>query len=314
MSEALRNRILFYVALPVVIGFLLGANQTGIGQWMPWWASVVFWVTCTLASWMVFHAGTVVAAAILRPWEPPLSAKLALGLAIASIPARLLINAYLGAFEGLLDGGRAVQALPEAQLSWDFTIRYIQGWSGPYVVWISANVFFDRVVGFSRYRPPAQHANPTAEITHDLSVRATNRDPDHPVAGDLDASNSETAGPGAAPFPTASEQPLVSPLLSRLPRSLGLNILAVKSEDHYLRVFTERGDALILYKLSTAMEELERHGYAGLQVHRSYWVRSQAIVALVADDRKLVARLSTGQVVPVSQTYRESVRRAVGGK
>ena len=286
MREHVRNAMLFYFGLPAVVGFLLGSNQTGVGQHLPWLASVAFWVTATLVSWAVFHLGTLVAAHLLRPWEPPLIAKLAVGLLFASLPARLMINFYAGAFEGLFDDGYSLRVLPRPELSWSFLVAYAKIWAGPYVLWISANLFFDRVVGFSRYR---------------LAPR-------HEAEGDGFAVRQVPQAEAARP--TGQSMPAVSLLLSRLPPSLGFNIVAVKSEDHYLRVFTDHGDALILYKLSSAIEELETLGYSGLKVHRSYWVRREAIRGVRPDGRNLVVELDGGLTVPVSQTYRETVRTA----
>lgn len=298
MREHTRNALFFYLGLPAVIGFVLGSNQTGaIGQHLPWWASILFWVTATLMSWLVFHLGTVAAAYLLRPWEPPLIVKLAVGLLFASLPARLMINDYAGAFAPLFSDGYTVRTLPQASLSWAFAAAYAKIWSGPYVLWISANIFFDRIVGFSRYRPRPRHeplSEPRGFAIRQLWLPGGSRTDSEPPAG-----------------PPDRALPAVSMLLSRLPPSLGFNIVAIKSEDHYLRVFTDHGDALILYKLSTAIEELEALGYAGLRVHRSYWVRREAISAVHPEGRNLAITLSTGLNIPVSQTYRETVRTGV---
>jgi LytTr DNA-binding domain len=60
------------------------------------------------------------------------------------------------------------------------------------------------------------------------------------------------------------------PLLSRLPRALGSNILCLQMEDHYVRVHTPAGSELILMTLREAITELG--GLEGLRVHRSWWV------------------------------------------
>ena len=41
-------------------------------------------------------------------------------------------------------------------------------------------------------------------------------------------------------------------------------------EDHYVRVFTDAGESLILLRLSDAMAEVR--DVPGLQIHRSHWV------------------------------------------
>jgi DNA-binding LytR/AlgR family response regulator len=103
---------------------------------------------------------------------------------------------------------------------------------------------------------------------------------------------------------------MVSELFSKVPRRLGYDVLMVRSEDHYLRVHTSKGDALVLYRLSDAIEELDDLGYRGLRVHRSYWVRLEAVEGSETDGRKTSLRLRGGLAVPVSRTYREVVRSA----
>lgn len=285
MNSYRTNAIIFYVGVPGLIGLLLGVNAAGIGFFMPWPVSVFFWITATLGAWWVFHLGTLAAQQLLKPWSPPLVAKLALGLALASVPVRVLINKYVGLFEGVLQDGRQVQTLPPMSLSWTFLIEYFKFWIGIYILWISVNFFFDRVVGMSRYR----------------------ESPAPPRAGPMDAPGADT--PEQATVSPASTGPVISLFLSRLPRAIGVDVRALQSEDHYLRVFTGRGEALILYRLSDAMNELKALGYDGLQVHRSYWVKRDAVVSHQFEGRKCSLKLDTGLSVPVSQTYREVVRR-----
>jgi hypothetical protein len=301
MREHTRNALIFYVGVPAVVGFLLGSNKAGFGQFLPWGASVVFWVTCTFAAWIIFHLGTLAAAYLLKPWEPPLIAKLAVGLLIASIPSRLLINLYAGLFTTFISEGHGVRTLQSATPSLQFAIDYAKLWSGPYVLWISTNILFDRVVGFSRYSPRPRYDHESD--TRGFAVKNLAGPADHGRTPAPEANQSEDPVP-------SPDKLAVSQLLSRLPPSLGFNIMAVKSEDHYLRVHTDNGDALILYKLSGAIEELEALGYAGLRVHRSYWVRREAIASVSAQGRQLVVNLNNGLTIPVSHTYREMVRLA----
>ena len=53
------------------------------------------------------------------------------------------------------------------------------------------------------------------------------------------------------------------------------SLLAIKSEDHYLRIYTSIGEELILMRLSDAVESLA--GADGMQTHRSWWVARHTI-------------------------------------
>ncbi len=85
------------------------------------------------------------------------------------------------------------------------------------------------------------------------------------------------------------------------------NIFAVKSEDHYLRIFTSLGEAMILLRLYDAITELE--GIEGVQTHRSWWVAIDAIDRLEKDYGKNRFILKSGIEVPISRGYAPTLKR-----
>jgi hypothetical protein len=90
-----------------------------------------------------------------------------------------------------------------------------------------------------------------------------------------------------------------SDLRAKLPRSLRAEpILALTSEDHYLRVHTPKGEALIHMTLADATALLP-HGF---QVHRSHWVANTAIKSVGTNRVELV----TGLTVPLSRHRRRA--------
>ncbi|KCZ90004.1 LytTr DNA-binding domain-containing protein [Hyphomonas johnsonii MHS-2] len=97
--------------------------------------------------------------------------------------------------------------------------------------------------------------------------------------------------------------------LGRLPvRYRGAELYAVSSEDHYLRIHTDRGEELILMRLADAMRELD--GAKGLQTHRSWWVAEAGVADARREGGKLVLVLKSGKEAPVSRTYQRAVREA----
>lgn len=98
--------------------------------------------------------------------------------------------------------------------------------------------------------------------------------------------------------------------MSRLPAYLGTDIRYIQMQDHYLRVVTRGGEALVLMPFRDALTELD--GVEGLQVHRSWWVALGAIAQVVRDGRKTVAVMVDGAHVPVSDTYRAALRNRIG--
>ncbi len=110
---------------------------------------------------------------------------------------------------------------------------------------------------------------------------------------------------GAAPVTSATDD---NRFRARLPLHLqDARILALVSEDHYLRVYTDGGNAMILMRLSDAVAELG--GKRGAQTHRSWWVARDAVTKAVRGDGKAVLTLSDGTEAPVSRTYYRALSR-----
>ncbi|AYG94326.1 LytTR family transcriptional regulator [Brevundimonas naejangsanensis] len=107
-----------------------------------------------------------------------------------------------------------------------------------------------------------------------------------------------SAHEGAAPLP-AGEPAAGQRLLERLPPRLGREIIALGMEDHYVRVFTRRGDTLILMRMADAIHELG--ALEGAQVHRSWWVCKAAVAGVERRGRGGWIRLDTGLEVPVAR-------------
>jgi hypothetical protein len=100
-------------------------------------------------------------------------------------------------------------------------------------------------------------------------------------------------------------------LAGRLPPHLKeARLLALEAEDHYLRIHTEAGSALILMRLSDAARALGSS--AGQQVHRSFWVAGSAIAGTQRRDGRLFLRLVNGMEIPVSRSHREALMRKLG--
>lgn len=97
--------------------------------------------------------------------------------------------------------------------------------------------------------------------------------------------------------------------LSRLPpRLAGATLLAVESDDHYLRLHTSKGRELILMRLSDAIAELE--GIEGARTHRSWWVARAAVVSAERAEGRATLTLADGVQVPVSRSYAKPLRDA----
>lgn len=85
----------------------------------------------------------------------------------------------------------------------------------------------------------------------------------------------------------------------RLPYRIGRTVRCLQVEDHYVRVHTSQGSALVLMSLTQAIAGLE--DIEGAQTHRSWWVARDAVVGVVEDGRNTRLRLVGGLEPPVSR-------------
>lgn len=280
-----RQGVLFFVLIPLLIGMLLGANRTGIAMHMSWPVGVVFWSVTTVGVWLLLYLGSELAGALLKPWQPSLAVVLVVGAIIGSLAARYLMYYSVEAVQSLLLSGRTPQALPSFSASWSFVGYYLKAWFGVFLLWTAIGLFFDHLFHFPRYSRTfgSEHA--------DAGVA---RGP---------ARENGPANPGE-PAPVVPQ----CPLLERLPDRLGNNVIALKAEDHYVRVYTDRGSDLVLHRFSDAIRELGPE--SGIRVHRSYWVRPDAVQTVSSHGRGMLLTLSNELEVPVSQTYAALAREA----
>ncbi len=91
-------------------------------------------------------------------------------------------------------------------------------------------------------------------------------------------------------------------LRERLPPHLRASpVLAVASEDHYVRVYCAGGTALILLRLADAMADLA--DMPGAQTHRSWWVARDAVARVQRGAGKAELTLTDGTRAPVSRSF-----------
>ena len=132
-----------------------------------------------------------------------------------------------------------------------------------------------------------------------LSVRKLEAD----RAAELEAQLQRAARPASA-----SERPGAA-FLEKLPmKHRNADLYAVESEDHYLRVRTSAGQAMILMRLADAVAMLG--GIEGLQTHRSWWVARDGLADVKKDGQRIILVLKDGAEAPVSRANAPRVREA----
>lgn len=219
---------------------------------------------------------------IFRSWAPHRWLILLGGSLIAMALFSPYVSAYGAWFGSNLPTGaeyRVNPPFPEAFLD----LRRFVAYSGVPIYWIWVTLFF---VSFFRF-------------------------PAYLVVQPLTAHDPELAFVPAPSEPETTNEyglPLRSGFRALLPYHLGDDLVSLSSEDHYIRVVTDRGNALVRYRFADAIKELS--GIMGIQVHRSHWVAVRAVERVSSDGKGYRIRLTDGNEFPVSRTNVGVIRAA----
>ena len=108
--------------------------------------------------------------------------------------------------------------------------------------------------------------------------------------------------------PQPADNATASDLFARLPPEIGRDIIALQAQDHYVQVTTSKGSALVLLRMSDAVNDLG--GLDGLQIHRSWWVnlRHASHLGKSATGRVQLV-MDNGLCVPVPRSRQSEVKR-----
>lgn len=113
-----------------------------------------------------------------------------------------------------------------------------------------------------------------------------------------------------APLPAVRDDSVPALIASKLPPKLARSrLLAVEAQDHYLRVLTHDGGALVYMRFADALSALSQSD--GARAHRSWWVARTSIESSKFADGRGELTLLGGAVVPVSRSFASRVRQLV---
>ena len=114
---------------------------------------------------------------------------------------------------------------------------------------------------------------------------------------------------GATPTTaTAATEVMPPAILERVPLPQRGLLLALVVEDHYVDIVTDRGKTLVLMRLADAIREAA--SVPGLQIHRSHWVATGAVVRAHRSEGKVLLELSNGLRLPISRGYLPAAKDA----
>lgn len=151
-----------------------------------------------------------------------------------------------------------------------------------------------KLAAATRARPsaPAAAPGPAANLT------GADEDLLETVRAELGADAVELDAVDEEPEPALPEPPPFyahcQPKVSGAPHS-------VEAQEHYIKVTTENGSGMALYRFRDALRELS--GHAGMQVHRSHWVADVAVDQVAGKRGSMSILLLDGRRAPVSRRH-----------
>ena len=108
--------------------------------------------------------------------------------------------------------------------------------------------------------------------------------------------------------PAPAPSPKEARILARIAHDKRGPLVALSVEDHYVRVQTTKGEALVLIRLSDAIAEVG--ATQGAQVHRSHWVAFDQVSAARRQGDRAILTLSNGTDIPVSRPNVSRIKEA----
>jgi len=286
----------FYVGVPLLLGFLLGWLQVGRASAWPRDVSLFYWIAAAMLSTALLGGVTHALAPLLRRLRSPLWLTLIIGQLFGG---PLLVRPVL---EGLRTWMKYSLNAPIELIDVPWFAAFVQVLPSNMVMWVGLNLLFFHGLQMPRFgyvpwagaaaddAAPAEAAAPSSR--RELSGSA---EPGAVIPqADLPDAATAVSGLPSSPLP---------PFMGRVRPERRGRLLALESDGHYLRVHTDAGSDLVLYRLSDAIHEIDTDD--GARVHRSWWVAGHA---LSAERHAEMLKLVNGLEVPVSRTYRLSAR------
>lgn len=267
---------IYLLAVPVMLGLISGVNEAGSARMVSKEWYILRYTTRGLLSWWVQIASAFALVALLKPWQPRFLTVMVIAPVVTIVLNAPLSLVWQPLFEPYLaEGSKFYPLWPWRFSDPEYLSEGLFALTTNELVWVTFNYVLWRGLGFTLYGyPPPDGAGRMAAPTAALS--------------------NSPAAPGYTPT-----------FIDRVPKEIGTDVIVLEAQEHYTKVHTRSGTALILYRFGDAMKEMVHTN--GLQVHRSFWVNADAIAAVTKLTRTYELTMDTGLKVPVSRSYKVKV-------
>lgn len=269
------------IGVPLVLSFVytwVGAGQ--LAQHLSRTGAFFYWAGLLVPKWIAMDLGCRIVTPVLRPWSPPVILVVFLGAILAAVSFRPLSLLYLDLF---LSWEWVQQCLPTTFVFEGANI------SVPTSPPEFAQVILQNAVSIALWTSIALVCGRWMEQPNYAVWGQIKEDELKPVVSDKISGAPEQLTPERPSF------------MARAKLSNRASIRAIQAEDHYIRIFTDEGDDLVLFRFSDAVRDLADHD--GLQIHRSFWVARNAIERVERAGKAYKVQLTGGHEIPLSRSY-----------
>lgn len=266
--HALARRIIIDLAAMTAIGVFLGVIGPFGSTAAPLTERLVSWIGFAWLGYACYRPMQTIVDWGERTLALPRWGLLAATCLVATVPMTLAVLALNG--------------LSSGALRWPGLNAFMATYFSVLVIGGAVTVLFNLVQANPREAPLVAAPLPAAPLSAEAQ-------PDVPVGVSV----------VAEPAPVPPAPPPTNPLLDQLPPELGSSIIALEMEDHYVRVHTALGSALVLMRLRDAMALVGET--EGMQVHRSWWVARGAVEDVLRDGRNIRLKLARYIEAPVAR-------------
>lgn len=265
----------FYLGVPIIVALYGGLNNWQLIETAGYGPALTFYAAHAILPWLTTCALTSLAMVMLARWKPSPYVLMAVGSIAAAFVTLRYTNWLTAAWQARWPMDQLHQ-----QIASLFSAEFWRYTASATAMWFVVNFIFDRFLGLPRYR----YLIPRG---YDFHLPATREKTEQVI--------------------DKSASPTLPGFMERIPVDLSLDeVLMIKAEQHYIRVYTAEREYMLLYRFSDAVRELGAD--IGLQVHRSYWVNRKAIDCINPRAKKFVIKLITGAEIPVSTPYHAMIR------
>jgi hypothetical protein len=275
-----QDYLLYFLGIPVGLAVIFSLVGTRLTYGMPYLDALIYMLLHMFTAWWSVNIGAFIIKYSFRSWQPPTLSVCLLGVLIALLPAVFLFK-VLGEFYAALYPVFGINRTDQIEPSW--TIEYLV-----HFIRYSIPVLPTFLVGVYGYR----YVTGVDWLGYPRK-KIAEAESDDAISGDAAAYADANAG-------------LIEG--SKLPADA--TILAIKAEQHYIQIWSDKGTDLVRYRFKDIPATLINCN--GAQVHRSWWVNMDSVQTCSQNGRKMELVMNDELTVPVSLSYKNAVLQHLG--